>query len=170
VVVAVGGTQRLPNPDHATPDVHFDFAYTDPNIIPKIVFTKYGRCTKTPDTPVNPNFTSFAVPIGVTKKVSDCPVSFLDSLGRTYQIQLSADPKFTPDKWVKYSTKISGDPEARKPVQDSCSRNTNPDVRDQWCAFAYAFQQTLNDARSTIEYHVNMRAPPKNTQPQKNTQ
>lgn len=25
VVVAVGGTQRLPNPDHATPDVHFNF-------------------------------------------------------------------------------------------------------------------------------------------------
>lgn len=91
-------------------------------------------------------------------------------LGRIYQIQLSADPKFTPDKWVKFYKDISGDREARKPVQDSCSRNTKPDVRDQWCAFAYAFQQTLNDARSTIEYHVNMRAPPKNTQPQKNTQ
>lgn len=161
VIIAVGGTQRLPNPDHATPDVHFDFGYTSDN---KIFFTKYGRCTKTPDTPVNPNFTSFAVPIGITKKVTDCPVSFLDSLGRTYQLQLSSDPDLAPDKWVKFYPEISGDPEARKPVQDSCSRNANPDVRDLWCKFAYAFQMTLNDARSTIEYHVNMRAPPDNNQ------
>jgi len=158
--IAVGGTQRLPNPDHATPDVHFDFGYK--NLANGIFFTKFGRCETDPEKfePVNPNFTSFAVPIGVTQKVSDCPIGFKDSKNRIYYLQLSADPKLAPDKWVKFHKDIAGDLEARKPVQASCDKNKNQQVRDNWCKFAFAFQMTLNDARQTIEYHVNMRAPP----------
>src|SRR5262249_40376653 len=67
LVIEVGGTDRLPNPDHATPNVHVPFGVSSTDPIKKITvtFQKYGRCTTdtTKYTAVNPNFPSFDLPL-----------------------------------------------------------------------------------------------------------
>jgi hypothetical protein len=156
LIIAVGGTQNLPNPDHATANVNFNFAYK--SLSNGNFFTKYGRCKATPTTDTNPNFSSFAVPVGVTKKVSDCLITFLDNLGRKYQFQISDE--HLPDTWPWFHDGIDTDPAAHEPVADSCSKNTDPIVRRQWCDFIFVFRKKLDDARSTVEYHVQLREPP----------
>jgi len=63
LIIAVGGTENLPNPDHATPNVNFPFGYSS-SYDGGIRFTEYGRCTSTPNTPTVSYFTSFPVPEG----------------------------------------------------------------------------------------------------------
>jgi hypothetical protein len=156
LIIAVGGKQRLPNPDHATPDVHFNYAYK--SLSNGNFFTKYGRCEPTADTDTNPNFSSFAVPVGVTKKVSDCLITFLDNLDRKYQFQISDE--HPPETWPWFYDGINQrDPAAHEPVAHSCIKNTEP-MRTEWCDFIFVFRKRLNDARSTIEYHVQIREPP----------
>jgi hypothetical protein len=52
LIVAVGGVNGLPNPNHATPfiNVSFGFAATD-----RVRFTKYGICKGKTDQNVNPD-------------------------------------------------------------------------------------------------------------------
>ena len=55
VIIAVGGTENLPNPDHATPDVHFNYPYK--SLSNGNTFDFFGRCSKTrrqPPTPISP--------------------------------------------------------------------------------------------------------------------
>jgi hypothetical protein len=40
--------------------------------------------------------------------------------------------------------------------------NTDPAIRSDWCQFRFAFQKTLDDARNTIDYHVNWANPSHN--------
>jgi hypothetical protein len=166
IIVAVGGLRNLPNPDHFTPDVHIDFAYK--SLSNGNTFDYYGRCTKNPKTPVNPNFSSFSVPVGITQKLTDCVVSLKDNKGRIYLLQVS--PQYPPaicsaDKpcingsWLENSGAISGNPKARIPVQDSCALNLDQAIRNNWCSFRFAFQQHNNDAAGTVEYHVNLGEP-----------
>lgn len=152
VIVAVGGLQNLPNPDHATPDVHFNFgAQADYN--GQIVkFTKYGRCKATPDTDINPNFASFPIPIGVTKSVGDCLVTFEDNLGRNYQFKVQPPNPTWP-------TNPDFNPEGQSYVLDSCDKNTDPRVLG-WCKAIWVYQFTMDDARSTVSYNVQIGAPP----------
>jgi hypothetical protein len=156
LIIAVGGTKNLPNPDPATPNVNFNYAYK--SLSNGNFFKKYGRCTPGPETRTNPNFSSFAVPIGVTQKVSDCLITFLDNRGRQYQFQISKE--HLPDTWPWFRNGIDTDPAAHAPVADSCSKNTDPNVRTKWCDFIFVFRKRLDDARNSIEYHVQLREPP----------
>jgi hypothetical protein len=156
LIIAVGGTQNLPNPDHATPNVNFNFAYK--SLSNGNFFTKFGRCKPAPDQATNPNFSSFAVPVGVTKKVSDCLITFEDNLERQYQFQIGDD--YPPDSWPWFYKGINEqDPKAHAPLAASCVKN-KPFIRREWCDYLFAFRQRLDDARGTIEYHVQIREPP----------
>ena len=156
LIIAVGGTKNLPNPDHATPNVNFNYAYK--SLSNGNFFKKYGRCKPKPDTPTNPNFSSFAVPVGVSKKVSDCLITFQDNLDRAYQFRIGAN--HLPNTWPWFHEGIDTDPAAHAPVAASCSKNTNPVIRKEWCDFIFVYRKRLDDARSTIEYHVQIREPP----------
>jgi hypothetical protein len=166
MIVAVGGLENLPNPDRNTPEVHVDFAYQSLSNLHKFLY--YGKCTKDPKTPVNPDFSSFSVPVGVTDLVSNCVFSLKDDLGRIYLLQISpnyppavcaADKPCVNGHWAVWNSAISGDATARLPVKDSCALNKDPAIRDGWCQNRFAFQKQLDDARNTIEYHVNMGEP-----------
>ena len=43
LIIAVGGPENLPNPDHVTPEVKFTFGYKSP-YDGGITFNQYGRC------------------------------------------------------------------------------------------------------------------------------
>jgi hypothetical protein len=87
--LAVGSPARLPNPDPAGPMVQAPFGYAPTDTVR---FVKYGVCTLTPDTPINPNFTSFVLP--GSARIKNCPVSFIDNNGRLYRYQATALPPY----------------------------------------------------------------------------
>jgi len=151
LIIAVGGLQNLPNPDHATPDVNFNFGVQSNYPSGRVAFTDYGRCTPTPDTPVNPNFASFPVPIGVTKPIGNCLVTFVDNLGRQYQFKVNPPNPTWP-------TNPDNNPAGHSYVV-GCDKNTDPRVLG-WCEGIWVYQQTLADARATVKYNVQIGAPP----------
>jgi hypothetical protein len=167
LIIGVGGLENMPNPDHFTPEIHVNFAQkslSNPN-----TFDYYGRCTKNPTTPVNPNFSSFSVPVGITKLATDCVFSLKDNKGRIYLLQIAEDKpaavcfadkaKCDEGSWVEFTPEISGDSTARLPVEQSCTLNKDQAIRDQWCKFRFAYQRHLHDAVDTIEYHVTLGEP-----------
>jgi hypothetical protein len=99
LIIAVGGSQSLPNPDHATPNVNFPFGYSS-SYDGGIHFTQYGRCTTTPDTPTVSYFTSFPVPEGIDgmrSSILQCTISMQDSKGRIYLFKLKRLPSAFPN-------------------------------------------------------------------------
>jgi len=161
MIIAVGGPENLPNQDHATPNVNFPYGLSSTYPAPTgtITFTKYGRCTTTPNTDPNPNFLSFPVPEGIAKtpsSVINCQISFSDNLNRHYQFKLKALPPFptnpnpTPAERTAANTKFI-----------DCTANTNPQVLNSWCVFIYPYQMIdPNDKRATIVYNVTIGGPP----------
>lgn len=90
LIIAVGGTNGLPNPKPATPPINVAMGYnsTEPGWIN---FTSYGVCKTTPDTTVDPTFASFAISANDPQK---CPLSFKDASGALYYITLKAEPPY----------------------------------------------------------------------------
>jgi hypothetical protein len=138
LILAVGGVNGLPNPNHATPfiNVSFGFAATD-----KVQFTKYGICKTPPDTPVNPDFTSFAIS---STNPNICPLSWVDNVGQQYTFKLKYQPQGVPPSVPAWPICNPGDttcaapnPATHAPID--CTGNTGPAVA--WCnntVFAYS--------------------------------
>ena len=157
LVIAVGGSASLPNPDHATPNVNFPFGYSS-SYDGGINFTQYGRCTTTPDTPAVSYFTSFAVPEGIENtpsSVVNCTLSMQDSRGRIYLFKLKGLPEGFPSN--PFPT-----PDERKMVNSqfiNCTSNTGQVLN--WCQDIYPYQQIdPHDPRARVNYYVIMGAPP----------
>ena len=157
MIIAVGGTQNLPNPDHATPNVNFPFGYSS-SYDGGIHFAQYGRCKTTPDTPTVPHFTSFAVPEGIDNtrsSILNCENSMQDSKKRIYLFKLKGLPPSFPDN--PFPT-----PEERRMVNSrliDCAGNTGQVLN--WCHDIYPYRQIdPNDPRARVNYYVVMGAPP----------
>jgi hypothetical protein len=157
MVIAVGGPQNLPNPDHATPNVNFPFGYSS-SYDGGIHFAQYGRCKTTPDTPTVNFFTSFAVPEGIDNTPSsiiNCTNSMLDSKGRIYLFKLKGLPPNFPDN--PFPT-----PDERRMVNSQfidCTGDTGQVLN--WCQDIYPYRQiNPNDPRAMVNYYVVMGAPP----------
>jgi hypothetical protein len=157
LIIAVGGLENLPNPDHATANVNFPFGYSS-SYDGGINFTEYGRCTKTPDTPTVSYFTSFAVPEGIENtpsSVVNCTISMQDSRGRIYLYKLKGLPAQFPSN--PFPT-----PEERRTVNSQlidCTGNAGQVLN--WCQDIYPYQQIdQNDPRARVNYYVVMGAPP----------
>lgn len=157
LIIAVGGPQNLPNPDHATPNVNFPFGYSS-SYDGGIHFTQYGICTTTPDTPTVSYFTSFAIPEGIEDtpgSILNCTNSMQDSKGRVYVFKLKGLPsRFPKNPFPK--------PEEREAVNRElidCTGNTGQVLN--WCHDIYPYQQ-INpaDPRARVNYYVVMSAPP----------
>jgi len=157
LIIAVGGPGNLPNPDHATPNVNFPFGYSS-SYDGGINFTRYGRCTMVPDTPVVSYFTSFAVPEGIDQTASsivNCTNSMQDNRGRLYLFKLKGRP-------ADFPTNPSPTPNERSMANSEfidCTGNTGQVLN--WCQDIYPYRQiTPGDQRAMINYYVVMGAPP----------
>jgi hypothetical protein len=90
LIVALGGPERLPNPNHVTPEVKFTFGCDSP-YSGGITFDKYGRCITAPDPDTASYFTTFVVPEGVDGKpnsVTNCQITLRDSKNRSFTFKL----------------------------------------------------------------------------------
>ncbi len=157
LIIAVGGSQSLPNPDHATPNVNFPFGYSS-SYDGGIHFTQYGRCTTTPDTPTVSYFTSFAVPEGIdgtSSSILHCKNSMQDSKGRVYVFKLKGLPP-------NFSKNPFPTPQQRKAANSEfidCTGNTGQVLN--WCQDIYPYSQIdPTDPRARLNYYVVMGAPP----------
>jgi len=157
LIIGVGGTENLPNPDHATPNVNFPYGYSS-SYDGGISFTQYGRCTATPDTATVTYFTSFAVPEGIpgtSSSVLNCTISMKDSKGRVYVFKL----KGLPDQFSTNPYPSEAERATANANFIDCSGNTGQVLN--WCKVIYPYQQIdANDPRATVNYYVVMGAPP----------
>jgi hypothetical protein len=138
LILAVGGVNGLPNPDHATPfiNVSFGFGPTDP-----VRFTKYGICTNTPNQPVNPDFASFAIS---STNPNICPLSFQENVhaGQLYTFKLKSQPKGGLPPWPicqkgDATCETALNPAARAPID--CTGNTG--IAVAWCKDVFAYTE-----------------------------
>ena len=100
LIIAVGGPENLPNPNHVTPEVKFTFGYKSP-YAGGINFNQYGRCITSPNTPTVSYFTTFVVPEGVagqSNSVTNCQITLLDSKNRPYTFKLKRVPAQLSDQ------------------------------------------------------------------------
>jgi hypothetical protein len=132
--LAVGSPARLPNPDPAGPMVQAPFGFSPTD---QVRFTMYGVCTLTPDTPINPNFTSFVLP--GSARIRDCPVSFIDNKGNRYQYKATALPPYALF------------PQQQSGVVD-CSGNDANGMR--WCSAIFAQAKIDNATGRTVNYLI----------------
>lgn len=171
LIIAIGGPQNLPNPDHVTPEVLFTFGYKSP-YAGGITFDQYGRCVASPNTPTVSFFTTFVVPEGINgtaNSVTNCRITLTDSKNRPYTFILKGFPSDFP-------TPVQGQenwPDAQQiPVINKqfidCTGNSNPDVLMSWCKLIFTKQQKdLSNAHLPTRYYVIMPGPsPCNSDPQ----
>ena len=133
LIIAVGGSGGLPNPNPATPPINIQFGYT--LTVGAVNFTKYGVCSDTPDRNVNPTFTSFAISATNPK---NCPLSFIDSLNRVYKFVINNEPPYPigppqagvpiADKYYYVNSTTPG-----SPTYIDCSGNPAGSFQSMWC-------------------------------------
>jgi hypothetical protein len=161
LIIAVGGTQNLPNQDHATPNVNFPFGLSTDINGEIIRFEKYGRCTPTPNTPVVPFFPNFAIPVGIDNmesSVVNCKNSLMDNKGRTYHFRLRIPPDVPPGFPKNPFPSVEERMIANEKFID-CDGDDGQVLN--WCHAIYPYQIiTPNNARATVNYNVVMGAPP----------
>jgi hypothetical protein len=124
LIIAVGGTNGLPNPNKATSPINIQFGYD--KTAGAINFVKYGACTNTPNKNVNPNYASFAIS---STDPQNCPISFLDSQNRVYHVTIKQSPPFPlgpPDPTKNI-------PSSYYPSYIDCSGNMVGSLQAQWC-------------------------------------
>jgi hypothetical protein len=154
LIIAVGGTAGLPNPNPATAPIHvpFGWAATD-----TVRFVKYGICTNTPDQDVNPNFTSFDLS---TNQISDCTLSFMDNQNppNLYFFHIAKQPPYAsrpPDNQPV--------PAINKTMID-CSGNTQF-ITDTWCANIFGYTQAAMGQHKREDDYIPVPAPAQPGQP-----
>ncbi|MEJ8571837.1 hypothetical protein [Microbaculum marinum] len=89
-IIAVGGTNGLPNPKPAAPPINVNFGYSKKNAVR---FTKYGICTLVPNRDVNPDYASIGLSI-LPENLDQCPLSFIDNTGELYVFKLDSAPPY----------------------------------------------------------------------------
>jgi hypothetical protein len=148
LIIAVGGTVGLPNPNPATSPIHvpFGWAATD-----AVRFVKYGICTATPDQDVNPNFTSFDLS---ANQLADCTLSFIDNQNPAslYFFKVAKQPPYP-------SRPPDGQPiPAVNKTMIDCSGNTQF-ITDTWCENIYAYTQAVVGQHKREDDYISVPAP-----------
>jgi hypothetical protein len=163
LIIAVGGPENLPNPNHVTPEVQFTFGYKS-SYSGGITFDEYGRCIAAPDTETVSYYTAFVVPEGVegaSDSVENCQITLVDSKKRSYTFKLKGFP-------TDFPTPVVGQqnwPNAQQIAQINnqvvdCSGNSNQDVLLSWCQLIFTYQQKdLSNPHLPTNYYVIMGAP-----------
>ena len=164
LIIAVGGPDNLPNPNHVTPEVKFTFGYKS-SYAGGITFNQYGRCIPSPNTPTVSYYTTFVVPEGIdgqSNSVTNCQITLLDSKSRPYTLKLKGSPSTFPVKPQGAIDWPSGEQIRQwNPQFIDCSGNANQDVLSSWCQLVYVYQQKdLSNPHLPTNYYVIMGAPP----------
>jgi hypothetical protein len=133
LIIAVGGSGGLPNPNPATPPINIQFGYT--LTTGAVNFTMYGVCSDNPDRNVNPTFTSFAIS---ATNPTNCPLSFVDSLNRVYKFIINNEPPYPigpPQAGVPIADKYYylNSTKPRSPTYIDCSGNPAGSFQSMWC-------------------------------------
>ena len=163
LIIAVGGPQRLPNPDHVTPEVLFTFGFKSP-YHGGITFDQYGRCVAAPNTSTVSYFTTFVVPTGIDgapNSVENCQITLADSQNRVYKFKLKGFPDDFPTPVAGQKNWPNGPQIAviNKQFID-CSGNSNSDVLMSWCQLIFVYQEKdLTNPHLPTKYYVIMGAP-----------
>jgi hypothetical protein len=120
LIIAVGGKERLPNPDEATPPVHVSFGYAKGD---KVKYTKYRICSTGKQRDVNPDFASFDISIN---NIKNCVLTLWDNKKkpRVYQFKITQQPPFPPGPGYDAQTKKMVD---CSPTKDAAARKTCQD-------------------------------------------
>ena len=163
LIIAVGGSQNLPNPNHVTREVNFTFGYKS-SYAGGITFDQYGRCITAPDTNTVSYYTSFVVPEGVnggSNSVENCQITLRDSKNRSYTLKLKDFPTNFPTPVVGQDNWPNAQQIAAINEQFiDCSGNSNPDVEMSWCQLIFTYQQKdLRNPHLPTNYYVIMGAP-----------
>jgi hypothetical protein len=148
LIIAIGGTDGLPNPKPATSPIHVAFGWAAIN---PVRFMKYGICTDTPDQDVNPNFTSFDLS---ANQLSDCTLSFMDNQdpASLYFFKITKQPPYPsrpPD-----GQPVPGD---NKTMID-CSGNTQF-ITDTWCQNIYGHTEGAVGQHRREDDYISVPAP-----------
>jgi hypothetical protein len=180
LIIAVGGPQNLPNPNHVTHEVQFTPGYTN-TIAPNnpfagltITMDKYIRCGGV-QSDFNPRhestpFTTFIVPQGeenttpVTpppNSVVACQIMMADSVGRIYRIRV----KDFPSKFLLAPQDRTGFPDANtRTTQNAafidCSGNPADSDAMDYClqVFPYQAKDPMNPHAPSV-FYISMGAP-----------
>lgn len=126
LIITVGGSGGLPNPDPATPPIHINFGYSPKDAIR---FVQYGICTKTPDQDVDPDYASFDIS---TNHLSSCPLSLIDNQGQLYTFKITQQPPYPSTNYLTPETHAMID----------CSGNTD-DKSKNWCSNIFGYTVTV---------------------------
>jgi hypothetical protein len=135
LIIAVGGTHGLPNPDHATKPIHVNMGYDSKD---KIRITNYGVCSNTPDHPVNPNHPSFDISIA---NLETCVLTLIDNQKQLYRFKLKSSPPFPLENGLT--------PATHAPIDCSIS----PDQKSkEWCGnvFAQSVREDVHNVASFV--------------------
>ena len=125
LIIAVGGKERLPNPDEATPPVHVAFGGSKTD---KVNFKNYRICKTGKKRDVNPDFTSFDISIN---NIKGCVLTLWDDNkpSRVYQFKITRQPPFPPGPGY--------DPETKKMVDCRPTKDAAAKKQCQELAFGY---------------------------------
>lgn len=123
LILAVGGADRLPNPDPATPPVHVSFGYDKGA---KVKYTKYRICKNGKQRDVNPDFASFDISVN---NIKGCVLTLWDDNKRVYQFKITQQPPFPPGPGY--------DPQTKKMVDCSPTKDAAAKLTCQQNAFGY---------------------------------
>jgi hypothetical protein len=146
LIIAIGGTDGLPNPNPATSPIHVSFGYGPKDAVR---FVKYGVCTDTPDQDVNPNFASFDLS---ANQLSTCTLSFIDNQNSLYFFKITKQPPYPsrpPD-----NQPIPG---GNKTMID-CSGNTQF-ITATWCENIYGYTQAAVGQHKREDDYISVPAP-----------
>ena len=136
LIISVGGKDGLPNPKPATPPIEVGLGYGPKDAVR---FTKYGVCTKTPDTDIDPDYVSFSLS---ATDIGACPVSLLDNKGNYYTFDVVKQPPYLQ---IDHRTDASH-------AAIDCSGNKDKKIRDGWCNGIFA--RTVLDAKREVYYVI----------------
>jgi hypothetical protein len=121
LILAVGGKERLPNPDEATPPVHVAFGSSKND---KVNFVNYRICTTGKKRDVNPDFTSFDISLN---NIKGCVLTLWDDNkpARVYQFKITQQPPFPPGPGYDNETKkmVNCNPTRDAAAKAQCQNN-----------------------------------------------
>jgi hypothetical protein len=149
LIVAVGGTKGLPNPNPATAPVYFGFGGTERD---PVHFTNYSICNESRNRAIDYRFDS-VLNIWNTKTadIMKCPIALGDNVFNTYSARILKGPPYPPARLdgnnlptifacgIPSATLGSDcytyvDPKTHKPVQFiDCSANAPNSDGALWC-------------------------------------
>jgi hypothetical protein len=148
LIIAVGGTDGLPNPKPATSPIHVPFGWSATDTVR---FVKYGICTDAPNQDVNPNFTSFDLS---ANQLSNCTLSFMDNQTppSLYLFHITKQPPYP-------SRPPDGQPIPRgNKTMIDCSGNTQF-ITDTWCANIFGYTQVAVGQHKREDDYIPVPAP-----------